>query len=383
MPQYFLHPLVILRRRRTPGDVKPWDYSMRMSRAEAALMDILAGRFVCIPVFTGLKSGQLGPCPHVQGTGSCLTRIRMLPVRSNLRLTYLSNLKVDRNEKRRRSTRIDPNNAILSDNDDELGMTNLTDRRKLATTPPFMTAMSAPNLVEITSPTHFQELLSADLNRVSIINFWAPWAEPCKQMNEVAKELARKYTAALFLQVEAEEQSDIAESFDIEAVPSFIVLRGHTLLDRIAGADAPALTQSVAKHATTPAYSPLSKTNNAPAKAPTVVPSKTHDNEKESIEELNARLRKLMNQSKVVLFMKGSPEVPRCGFSRKISALLKDQNVQFTHFDILTDESVRQGLKVLNDWPTFPQLIVNGELVGGLDIVQEMVDNGEFAELIA
>ncbi|KAJ3512009.1 hypothetical protein NLJ89_g3773 [Agrocybe chaxingu] len=184
-------------------------------------------------------------------------------------------------------------------------------------------------------------------------------------------------------QVEAEEQSDIAESFDIEAVPSFIILRGHTLLDRIAGADAPALTQSVAKHATTPAYSPLSKTNNAPAKAPSVFPSELRENEKESTEELNARLRKLMNQSKVVLFMKGSPEVPRCGFSRKISALLKDQNVDFTHFDILTDESVRQGLKVLNDWPTFPQLIVNGELVGGLDIVQEMVDNGEFAELIA
>jgi len=93
-------------------------------------------------------------------------------------------------------------------------------------------------------------------------------------------------------------------------------------------------------------------------------------------------MRALMNQSKVVLFMKGNPETPRCGFSRRISALLKDQNVEFAHFDILTDENVRQGLKTLNDWPTFPQLIVNGELVGGLDIVQEMVENGEFAELV-
>jgi thiol-disulfide isomerase/thioredoxin len=61
--------------------------------------------------------------------------------------------------------------------------------------------MSSSNFVEVTSPTHFQELLSKDLNRVSVINFWAPWAEPCKQMNEVAKELAVKYPAALFLQV--------------------------------------------------------------------------------------------------------------------------------------------------------------------------------------
>lgn len=90
-----------------------------------------------------------------------------------------------------------------------------------------------------------------------------------------------------------------------------------------------------------------------------------------------------MSQQKVVLFMKGSPDAPRCGFSRKMVGLLNDQKVQFAHFDILTDNNVREGLKKLNEWPTFPQLIINGELVGGLDIVQEMVDNGEFAEVVA
>lgn len=60
--------------------------------------------------------------------------------------------------------------------------------------------MASSNHVEVTSSTHFQELLSADLNKLSVINFWAPWAEPCKQMNEVAKELSTKYPAALFLQ---------------------------------------------------------------------------------------------------------------------------------------------------------------------------------------
>lgn len=89
-----------------------------------------------------------------------------------------------------------------------------------------------------------------------------------------------------------------------------------------------------------------------------------------------------MQQDKVVLFMKGDPDQPRCGFSRRIVALLRDQNVTFAHFDILTDESVRSGLKVLNNWPTFPQLTINGEFVGGLDIVQEMVENGEFKELL-
>lgn len=126
-------------------------------------------------------------------------------------------------------------------------------------------------------------------------------------------------------------------------------MQGHTLLDRISGADAAALTQSVAKFATTPSYSPLSRTDNAPAKAPTVVASNIlDDTKKESTEELNTRLRSLMNQSQVVLFMKGSPSAPRCGFSRKISGLLKEHDVEFKHFDILTDESVRQGKYILN-----------------------------------
>lgn len=89
-----------------------------------------------------------------------------------------------------------------------------------------------------------------------------------------------------------------------------------------------------------------------------------------------------MKQSRVVLFMKGTPDAPRCGFSRKIVGLLKDHKVEFSTFDILSDERVRAGLKIINDWPTFPQLIVNGEFVGGLDIVQEMVENGEFDEVV-
>jgi glutaredoxin-related protein len=109
-----------------------------------------------------------------------------------------------------------------------------------------------------------------------------------------------------------------------------------------------------------------------------------------------------MAQDKVMLFMKGTPDAPRCGFSRKIVELLKDQNVKFSSFDILSDESVRSGiahpklnqvfvpnalrqpgLKTLNDWPTFPQLIVKGEFVGGLDVVREMVNAGELQEVIA
>ncbi|KAH9070815.1 glutaredoxin [Lactarius deliciosus] len=241
--------------------------------------------------------------------------------------------------------------------------------------------MAAPentNSHKVESPEQFQSLLSADLNRVSLLYFWAPWAQPCKQMTEVVEELARKYPKLLSLHIEAEAYPEISESFDIESVPAFIVLRGHTLLDRITGADASALTKTIAKHLDPAVYGvatpPLSQTDKAPATGTTT--------ETETPEELERRLRGLMNRSNVVLFMKGTPDVPRCGFSRKICGLLHDRKIEFEHFDILTDESVRQGLKKLNDWPTFPQLIVKGELVGGLDIVQEMADNGELQELV-
>ncbi|TRY99167.1 hypothetical protein DNTS_030570 [Danionella cerebrum] len=71
------------------------------------------------------------------------------------------------------------------------------------------------------------------------------------------------------------------------------------------------------------------------------------------------------------------PEYSPTGFSRQIIQILKDHNVQYSSFDILSDEDVRQGLKTYSNWPTYPQVYVNGELIGGLDIVKEMVESGE------
>ena len=91
--------------------------------------------------------------------------------------------------------------------------------------------MDAPdNLYQVTSSEHLQELLSKDLNRVSLLYFWAPWAEPCIQMTKVITELTRKYPEVLSLQIEAEEQSEIAESFDIGSVPLVLLLRVRRLL---------------------------------------------------------------------------------------------------------------------------------------------------------
>ena len=83
-----------------------------------------------------------------------------------------------------------------------------------------------------------------------------------------------------------------------------------------------------------------------------------------------------------MLFMKGIPSSPKCGFSRQIVDILDSFNVSYDAFNILEDDEVRQGLKVYSDWPTYPQLYVEGDLVGGLDIIEEMVESGDLEDLL-
>ena len=95
------------------------------------------------------------------------------------------------------------------------------------------------------------------------------------------------------------------------------------------------------------------------------------------------RIRKLVDDNKVLLFMKGSPLFPQCGFSSRAVAILNHLGVEFESVDVLQDQEVRQGIKAFSDWPTIPQLYVDGAFVGGSDIMMEMYESGELAELFA
>eukprot|EP00466_Bigelowiella_natans_P016114 jgi/Bigna1/74833/fgenesh1_pg.31_\ len=101
-----------------------------------------------------------------------------------------------------------------------------------------------------------------------------------------------------------------------------------------------------------------------------------------SKEGLEAKLKGLINKATIMLFMKGEPGAEKCGFSRKIVEILKETGVGYSTFDILTDQEVRQGLKKFSNWPTYPQLYVKGTLVGGLDVVTELKEDGELLETL-
>ena len=99
-------------------------------------------------------------------------------------------------------------------------------------------------------------------------------------------------------------------------------------------------------------------------------------------EDTQARIGEIVQGSDIVLFMKGTPYFPQCGFSSKAVAILEHLDVEFASFDVLQDPQVRNGIKAFSDWPTIPQLYVKGEFVGGSDIMMEMFEAGELAELM-
>ena len=98
--------------------------------------------------------------------------------------------------------------------------------------------------------------------------------------------------------------------------------------------------------------------------------------------DVNQRISDIVQGNDVVLFMKGTPLFPQCGFSSRAIAILDHCNAQYETVDVLQDMEIRQGIKSYSDWPTIPQLYVGGEFVGGSDIMMEMFEAGELQELV-
>ena len=98
--------------------------------------------------------------------------------------------------------------------------------------------------------------------------------------------------------------------------------------------------------------------------------------------EIKEKINNLINENKVCLFMKGTPDSPQCGFSMTVTNVLKHLNVEFKGVNVLEDDNLRQGIKEYSDWPTIPQLYINKEFIGGCDIVKELFENGDLKKIL-
>lgn len=251
-------------------------------------------------------------------------------------------------------------------------------------------------LTEITSEADFSSHLSSLApSALTVLYFHTPWAAPCAHMRTVISTLASQYPVAnpptiSFVSINAEELPDISEEYDVSAVPFVVLVRDGKVLESVSGSDAIRVRDAVERHAGRAGGAGaegVSKANipppltavpredtprtateapSAPATATAPAPALTPEQSKQA---LFARLSELVKAAPVMLFMKGTPSSPQCGFSRQLVGILRERSVKYGFFNILADEDIRQGLKEFADWPTYPQLWVNGELMGGLDIV--------------
>ena len=285
-------------------------------------------------------------------------------------------------------------------------------------------------LQDLNSEASFKSHLSSlPAQTLVILYFHAPWAAPCAQMRTILETLASGYTpttppSIAFLSIDAESLPEISESYDVTAVPYLVLQRDGKTLETVSGTDAVKVRAAVERHyvdsekdgkekgkrvelppklevterfdrkhdvvnmnggndkennnegdeaKNLAAYAP---TSSDPPTAPSMsgaadLSSTAQDpvSPKQTEEELNKRLTTLVKAAPVMLFMKGTPSAPQCGFSRQLVSILRERGVRYGFFNILADEDVRQGLKAFADWPTYPQLWVGGDLVGVLDIV--------------
>ena len=99
------------------------------------------------------------------------------------------------------------------------------------------------------------------------------------------------------------------------------------------------------------------------------------------MDDIKVKIKNIIESNSIVLFMKGTPDAPQCGFSMAVSNILKHLKVSFEGVNVLESNEIRQGIKDYTDWPTIPQLYVKGEFVGGCDIIKEMFEKGELKKL--
>uniref|UniRef100_A0A915D5V5 Thioredoxin domain-containing protein n=1 Tax=Ditylenchus dipsaci TaxID=166011 RepID=A0A915D5V5_9BILA len=217
-------------------------------------------------------------------------------------------------------------------------------------------------LKKLESKAAFDEFINKQ--GLNLVHFSTSWAPSCPQMDEIIVELQREYPKVFdCASIDAEEVPEASYENGVTAAPTVIFFKSGECVDKLNGFHPTELRNLIVKY---------SFDIGAPA-------ASTEDNSGLSSKAaLEDRLKRLINKSRMTLFMKGNPDAPRCGFSRQIIQLLRDLNVDFWSFDILSDDEVREGLKEFSDWPTYPQLYLDGELLGGLDVVREELKDQTF-----
>lgn len=194
--------------------------------------------------------------------------------------------------------------------------------------------------------------------QVVALAFVTSGVETCQQVIECLPVLAETQPL-IYVVIDTTRFPDLLTTYKVSEVPTTVLVAGLMEVRRCVGGDTAILVDMV-----------TSLCESFP----------------KALEEVHAKvgpnLDRIIKSDHVVVFIKGSPEQPKCKFTRKLVGLLDSAQTMYSHYDILQDDITREWLKRHSNWPTFPQVYVRGELVGGVDVVEQMINQGEFAELV-
>ncbi|CCD23265.1 monothiol glutaredoxin GRX4 NDAI_0B02300 [Naumovozyma dairenensis CBS 421] len=273
--------------------------------------------------------------------------------------------------------------------------------------------------LQITTNEQFTQLTEASSppdNKLIVLYFYTKWAEPCHSTNELFDALNDEFRNenALFLAIDADINNDIISNLNVSIVPYFIFIQNGKLLEQLSGEDPKKFVQILDQYlciSSTLSLSNLSLSNNnnniyeydSDNSADSNNSKYTIDSDYTSEDdikhtkhfhnhmhhvdtqhlmnedEFNLKLSKLVQAAPVMLFLKGTPSEPKCGYSRQMVKILRANKIRFGFFNVLSDNNVRINMKKFSDWPTFPQLYINGEFQGGLDIIKEtLLDDPDY-----
>lgn len=213
-------------------------------------------------------------------------------------------------------------------------------------------------LGSIDSAAALTALKSAGGNRGFVVHYTASWCEPCADVNSYLQSVTAQYPGVPFVTIDAEKLPEICETEDVDSVPhlSFYRAKEGAPAERVAD-----IAGAKLRDVETNLISLFGTERDIRANHPT----------------LEAYLTYLINKAKIVAFITGTPSRPRCGFTGKLMELLQAKGAAYVFYDVMASSEVCEGLKKFSDWPTYPQVYVEGQLVGGLDVCRELEEAGE------
>eukprot|EP01066_Platyproteum_vivax_P011980 Platyproteum_vivax@DN5438_c0_g1_i1.p1 len=216
----------------------------------------------------------------------------------------------------------------------------------------------------ISSLEEFSEWEKNSAADVQVLVFGSTWHPPTQQMHTLLDRLAEELKTVDFWKVDADACIKVMKFYKCEAIPVTLIFVDGKHVETIKGANPPILFSRCQHYATMP-KSEKAKENHA--QSPTAKREVNDD-----------YLKELINSAPVMVFMKGDRSAPFCKFSKELVKIFTEHQLEYSAFNIFLDNDVREKLKVYSDWPTYPQVYVKGEFLGGIDVIRELIESGDF-----